>query len=197
MKLRFAAVFALLTFATFTARAQIGFYINPVANHITISTPDSGPFAFLGQDQTSRWFGGVDIGGYYDFFNMADSTVGLKAGLDIRDVIVHGGNAGLNSFLVSPRISVKPFKMPLRPYIMPSIGAGSSHSPNNDLHITRFQYAISAGADYTIAKHVDFRVIEIGYGSVSTVSSGTVGATASIPSANVLNISSGLVFRFR
>jgi hypothetical protein len=45
---------------------------------------------------------------------------------------------------------------------------------------------------------VDFRVIEVGYGSLKTVSSATVGAggNIAIPASTLLHFSSGLVFRF-
>jgi hypothetical protein len=49
-----------------------------------------------------------------------------------------------------------------------------------------------------LARHVDLRAIEIGYGSLTTVSSATVGAggNVAIPSSTLINFSSGLVFRF-
>jgi hypothetical protein len=57
---------------------------------------------------------------------------------------------------------------------------------------------IYGGADYTLARHVDFRMIEIGYGSATTVSSATVGAGGNtvIPASKMVSFSSGLVFRF-
>jgi hypothetical protein len=52
--------------------------------------------------------------------------------------------------------------------------------------------------DYPIQRHVDFRVFEIGYGSLTTVSSATVGAggNVAIPSSKLVDFSTGLVFRF-
>ena len=193
MKLWFlATAFAVLLLADSTAHAQIGFYINPIFTHVSNSTADSGPFAFLGEGGTSKEFGGVVLGGYDDFFHGTK----LTAGVDVRDSIVHADNAGLNSFMVGIRVSGKPFTLPLKPYVQGSVGVGTSHSAHSGLSISREQYGIFAGADYPIATHVDFRVIEVGYGSVTTISSDTVGGTSSIPAANLVTVSTGLVFRF-
>ncbi len=63
-----------------------GLYLNPVAIRITNSTPDTGLFAFLGQNATSHMFYGVNLGGYYDW--QAKPKVGV--GMDVRETIVHG-----------------------------------------------------------------------------------------------------------
>jgi hypothetical protein len=59
-------------------------------------------------------------------------------------------------------------------------------------------YGIFAGVDYPLGHHVDFRIFEVGYGSLATVSSATVGAggNVAIPSSTLIHFSSGLVFRF-
>ena len=193
MKLRHLVVVVALSLAAAAAQAQVGLYINPVFDHISNSTPDSGTFSFLGPNTTSRMFYGVDLGGYYDFFHGAK----VNGGVDVREVMVRGNNAGLKSFLVGARLSSHPFKAPIKPYVQASIGVGSSHAPTNALAIKKAQYGLFVGADYTLAKHVDWRVAEVGYGSVTTVSSETVGGTVSLPSDSVLSFSTGFVFRFR
>ena len=63
---------------------------------------------------------------------------------------------------------------------------------------TRAQFGVLAGADYTLHRHIDFRVIEVGYSSLSTVSSYTNGSNLnSYPASRLLSFSTGLVFRFR
>jgi len=176
-----------------TARTQVGLYFNPIVTRISISQPDSGPFAFLGTDTTSRFFGGVDIGGYADFAHER----AFDAGVDIRDIIIHGNNASLNSFMVAGRIEGKPRKFDLRPYAEFAVGAGRSKGEQSSIHITKAEVSVFAGLDYALGSHVDFRAIELGYGTVSTISSATFsGGAASVPSAGLINISSGLVFRF-
>jgi len=170
---------------------DVGLYVNPVANHITNSQPDTGTFAFLGNNVTSRTFWGADFGGYVNFYH----AHGYDAGIDIRDAIVTGNNARLNSFLVGARFIAKPIAESFKPYLQLSIGAGTSKPPTSPIKLTRFQFGLFGGLDYTLAKHVDFRAFEIGYGAVDTINSGNFNGTISFPSSRVLSISTGLVFR--
>ncbi len=211
MKLRFLVPCLALALSTLAAHAQdnpspvnpsnasttgvgpgdVGLYVNPVGIHITNSQPDFGPFAFLGDNTTSRMFWGADFGGYVNFFH----AQGFDAGIDIRDAIVTGNNARLNSFLVGGRVVAKPLAESFKPYLQLSIGAGSSKAPTSPVKITRFQYGLYGGLDYTLSKHVDFRAFEIGYGSASTINSGNFNGTVSFPASRLLSISWGLVFR--
>lgn len=196
MKLRNIAVVVVLALATLAAHAQVGLYLNPVAIRVSNSTPDVGPYAFLGQNSTSQVFYGFDLGGYYDFFHA--STNSLTAGLDIRESDLHANNAMFKSFLVGARVSGKPFARPIKPYAQISIGVGTTKAPSSAIHLSKFDYALYGGADYTLHKHVDWRIFEIGYGSVTTVSSANVGGggTLAVPSSAQISFSSGLVFRF-
>jgi hypothetical protein len=192
MRLRFVLPALALAFVTLSAQAQIGLYLNPVATRISVSSPDTGPFAFLGDNTTSRFFGGVAMGGYYDFAH----EPGFDFGADVRETIVHGNNASLNTFMVSVRVQAKPMSHGLRPYAQLGVGAGSSKAPLSAVRTTKAQFGIFAGVDYPLGKHVDFRAIEVGYGSVTPVSSGIYNPQLSRPTATLINISSGLVFRF-
>jgi hypothetical protein len=195
MKLRsLLPALALGIFSLFvpSAKAQVGLYLNPVVTRVGISTPDSGPFAFLGDNTTSRVFGGLDFGGYVDFFHRP----GYAAGIDVRDTIIHGNNANLNTFTVAARVAGNPVKFGLRPYGQLAIGAGRSKAPPSTVHITKLDWGIFGGLDLPLARHLDWRVVELGYGTVTTISSQQERANTSIPAASLLNISSGLVFRF-
>jgi hypothetical protein len=57
------------------------------------------------------------------------------------------------------------------------------------------QFGVFGGLDYTLAKHVDFRAFELGYGAVTTINSGDFGGPTTFPSSRIFSISSGLVFR--
>ncbi len=194
MNVRSFLVAAVVFLTASTLHAQYGgLYVTPIAIRISNSTADTGTFAFLGQNVTSRIFWGVNFGGYYDI-KRSDK---IAIGGDVRDSILHGNNAGLNNFLVGLRIS-RPAPERLRPYIEPFVGAGTSRAPETTIHVTKAEYGVYAGADYALGHHVDFRVIEIGYGALTTASSETIGGnggTRTIPSATLLNFSSGLVFR--
>ena len=193
MKLRFLVPALAVVLTTAAAHAQIGLYLNPVVSRIGISTPDTGPFAFLGQNTTSRIFGGVDFGGYYTFAHYPKSNISV----DLRDTIQHGNSASLNSFLFGIRASANPMVYSFQPYVQLSIGEGRSKSPLSPIHVSKLEYDIFGGIDKSISKHVDWRVVEIGYGSVQTISSQIYSGPTIIPSASLLNFSTGLVFRIR
>jgi hypothetical protein len=194
MKLRSIAAVAVLALTVLAARAQVGLYLNPVAIRVGNSSADAGSYAFLGQNSTSQVFYGYDFGGYYDFFHAGP----IAAGIDVRESDLHANNAMLRSFLVGARVSAKPFTRPIKPYAQISVGVSTTKAPASTVHVSKFDYAVYGGVDYTLQKHIDFRVLEIGYGSLTTVSSADVGGggTLNIPAANQLSFSSGLVFRF-
>jgi hypothetical protein len=194
MKLRHLATVVFLALTTIAAHAQVGLYLNPIAIRASNSVADSGPYAFLGQNSTSQVFYGYDLGGYYDFFHSGK----LSTGADVRYSDLHANNALLRDFLVGLRVSDAPFSRPFKPYIQASIGSGTTKAPDSTVHVSKLTYAVFAGVDYTLARHVDYRIFEVGYGSLTTASSATVGAggNIAIPATTLINFSTGLVFRF-
>jgi hypothetical protein len=170
---------------------DVGLYVNPVGAHITNSQADKGTFAFLGDNQTARWFYGANIGGYVNFYHAPR----FDAGVDLRDSIVASNNAHLNSFMVGARFIAKPIAESFKPYVQVSVGVGSSKPPTSPIHLNRLQFGVFGGLDYTLAKHVDFRAFELGYGAVTTINSGDFGGPTTFPSSRIFSISSGLVFR--
>ncbi len=170
---------------------DVGLYVNPIGIGINNPQADSGPFAFLGDNTTSRTFYGANIGGYVNFFHAPK----FDAGIDLRDGIVSGNGAHLNSFLVGARVVAKPIAESFKPYLQASIGVGSSKAKTSPIHLNRLQYGIYGGLDYTLAKHVDFRVFELGYGAVTTINSGDFGGTLTFGSSTLFTVSTGLVFR--
>jgi hypothetical protein len=191
MKFRLFAVVVGLALTTVAAHAQIGLYLNPVAVRVSNSTADTGPFAFLGQNSTSRVFYGVDLGGYYNFFHRGKT----EAGLDVRDSITHANKASLNSFLLGIRVATSPFSNPIRPYVQASVGVGTSRAPTSAVRTSKAQYGIFAGADYPLNRHLDFRIFEVGFASLPTSSSSTIGGTGNISASRLLSFSTGLVLR--
>jgi hypothetical protein len=206
MKLRYLATVVALALTTVAAHAQtspqdssqtqgnVGLYLNPIAVRASNSVADSGPYAFLGQNSKSQVFYGYDLGGFYDFYHAGN----LSVGFDMRLADLHANNAMLKEFLVGIRLADQPFRRPFKPYVQASFGDGSTKAPNSTVHIGKVDYGVFAGVDYSLSHHVDFRVFEVGYGSLTTVSSATVGAggNIAIPATSMLHFSSGLVFRF-
>jgi hypothetical protein len=192
MKLRFLVPALALALTTIAAQAQIGLYLNPVVSRASNSKADTGPFAFLGAGKTSQIFGGVDFGGYYEFAHFAKSDVSV----DARETVQHGDNAALNSFLVGLRVAAKPMAFNLKPYGQLSVGAGTTRSPLSSVHITKLEYGIYGGVDKALNKHVDWRIIEVGYSSLTAISSDSFGGPTP-PATSVLGFSTGFVFRIR
>jgi hypothetical protein len=195
MKLRYLASVVFLALTTVAAHAQVGLYINPIATHVSNSVQDTGPFNFLGAGSTSRTFWGVNLGGYDDFYHAAN---GISAGIDVRWDDLRANNAALKDFLIGVRISGKPFTRPYKPYFQASVGEGATKSPSSSISVKKVDYRITAGVDYTLQRHIDYRIVEVGYGKLTTISSATVGAggNIAIPQSSMLSISTGLVFRF-
>jgi hypothetical protein len=191
MKLRFLVSCLALALMTIAARAQVGLYVNPIGIHISNSKADTGPFAFLGDNVTSRTFYGANIGSYYTLFRGSK----LDAGLDLRDSIVKGNNASLNSFLIGARVSAKPINA-FKPYAALLGGVATSRAPTNPAHVSKVQYGIFGWLDYGFSSHVDFRVVEVGYGSATTANSGNFGVAFNQPSSHLFSVSTGLVFHF-
>jgi hypothetical protein len=193
--MKFRLLAALIGFALLTgaAQAQIGIYVAPTFTNISNSTPDPGTFAFLGPNTTSRLFKGVSFGAYDDFYHSGK----LDGGLDVRGGILRGDGAQLNSFLVGGRLAYKMSNPAIKPYGQLSLGVGSSKAATNPVHFSKFEYNIAGGVDYGFSSHVDWRVIEIGYGSVETISTDAITAAGSPPNSRMINFSTGLVFRIR
>jgi len=203
MKLRYLATVVALALTTVAALAQskdtprlgnTGLYFNPIATRVSNSVADYGPFAFLGQNSTSQVFYGYNMGGFYDFYHAGS----VSTGFDVRFADQHANNAMLRDFMMGIRVSGSPFERPIHPYIQASVGYGTTKAPVATVHVTKVTYAVYGGVDYQIARHVDFRVLELGYSPLTTVGSATVGAGGNIavPSSKLITFSSGLVFRF-
>ena len=192
MRLRYVLAAMVLAAVAASARAQVGVYINPVFTKISNSVPDSGPFAFLGEGSTSRNFGGLDFGAYYNISHGA----GAKYGIDVRDTTVHSNNASLNIFSLGARVESAPLVHDIRPYAEITAGAATSKAQQSQIHTTRGYFGIFGGIDYPLTRHIDFRVFEIGYGRVTVQNSFIYGSPNPIGSSSMLQVSSGLVFRF-
>ncbi len=191
MKLRLLVPCLALALTTVSLHAQGALYFDPQFTRVSNSKADTGVFAFLGEGATSRMFYGVSFGGYYDVVRGQKFDVGI----DIRDHLVHGNNASLNTFLLGPRVAYKPENSAFRPYVQLSGGEGRSKPPTNPAHINRVAYEVFAGLDHPIAKHVDYRILEVGYGNVSTISSATFGNNTTFSASHLLDFSTGFVFR--
>ena len=108
----------------------------------------------------------------------------------MRDAIQHGNNASLNSFLVGVRVAAKPMSFGgLKPYVQVSAGDGS-HARRLKATRTSINCSMASyvGADKALAKHVDWRIIEISYGRSTQSAAKTSMAPPPIPAARILTV---------
>ena len=197
MKLRrlVPAVVLVLSAAASHAQSQgnFGLYFNPLATRISNSQTDTTSFSFLGPNNTSRTFWGFQTGGYYDFFHSGP----LSAGVTIRLSDQHGNNAAIRDFQVGARVAGA-VGTRLRPYAEVTVVDGDTKPESATVRINKTAYAVYGGVDYSLARHVDLRAIEVGYGSLTTASHSTVGSGTGTPytASTLLSFSTGFVFRF-
>lgn len=182
---------ALLGIAASSAHAQSAVYFNPIVTRVSNSQADTGTFAYLGQGNKSGLRGGVSLGGYYMFGH------GSKAdfGVDVRDEWQRGGDALLNSFLIGVRAQGRVGER-LKPYAQLSGGVGSTRAPFTAVKTSKAMFKVYGGLDYTIGRHLDFRAVEVGYGSLTTVNSAQYNSALTYSASRLLSFSSGLVARF-
>ena len=194
MKLRLLLAAAVVFCTGAAAHAQVGIYLNPLATRVSNSTKDTSVFSLLGPTSTARTFWGVQYGAYYDFYHQGN----LGVGLDLRGTDVHANNGSVKDLLFGVRFSGNNIHGSWKPYAEATFGGGWTKSPGSAVSVRKPQYRIFGGLDRPIHQHVDLRAIEVGYGTLQTISSYTVGNGGGtvIPSSKVLTISAGLVFRF-
>ena len=197
MKLRSLVSAALLMTAAIGAHAQstgnIGLYFNPLATRISNSQVDPTSLSFLGPTSTSRIFWGFQMGGYYDFIHSGP----LSFGATVRFSDQHDANADIRNFQVGARVAGA-LGDHWHPYVEATVGDGSTKPEKSLVRVSKAAYNVYGGVDYSLARHLDIRAFEIGYGSLTTASESTVGQGngAAYPASKLLNFSAGFVVRF-
>lgn len=166
-----------------SVRAQFAVYGLVGASHLSGQTSPVAP-------SNSNWLYGPALGIYYTPLHLGP----VAAGLDLRGNYSTGGNQHLRGVLAGLRVSAKAPILPLRPYAQASVGvAGIRYDPTGNLpthYSNKFEYALHGGLDITVLPRIDLRVLELGYGHITGVSS-TTPATAT----NLFNVGAGIVFR--
>jgi hypothetical protein len=186
MRLRTLTLFLALTgfIPSLSAPGQIGIYGKLDITRVSLSSQNHENF------QSTGWFYGPGAGIYYDFLHLGPVSVGA----DVRGSYQFSDPNKYRSVLAGARLAVKPPVLPIKPYVQASVGLAGSSTPkigNNPTSFSnKFAYEVVGGADVTIFPAVDWRVVELGYGRVSAVSSfpGT-------PANSLFLLSTGIVLR--
>jgi hypothetical protein len=165
----------LLVITAGSAKAQVGLY---------------GEFNATHDPSISTWYRGFTAGAYGNFIHVGPVGVGL----DLRGAYATGNQYGYRNFLIGPRVEVKPPRLPIRPYLQASVGAGGNEYNGNTRlqthYSSKLQYGFIGGVDYLLTHHVDLRVAEVEYLRMSAVTGG-----APSPAINLVAVGAGVVLR--
>jgi hypothetical protein len=178
MKLRWLTFLLTLAMSTSAAHGQVGIYGNFATLH-------------LSNNGANSWSYGPGGGIYYDFVHLGP----IHIGGDLRGNVLWGNQVNYWSGLGGVRVVVKPPLLPFRVYGQGSAGVGGTKASGNvgnlpNSYNNKFQWDVFGGTDVTLLPHIDWRVVELGYGRMSGATSGTVA-----PSVGVFTLSSGIVLR--
>jgi opacity protein-like surface antigen len=185
MKLRLMSVSLLAMATAGVCHGQIGIYGKYDATRFKDN--NSG---------ASKWFNGPTFGVYDDFVHLGPVSLGA----DLRGNFSYSGSYRYRTGLVGLRGAVKVPLVSLKPYVQGSIGVAGTgftgpYAPGisgGDHFSNKFAYQVMGGVDYTVLPHLDFRLVELGYGQVT----GTTGSPGN-PRSDVFSIGAGVVLRLR
>jgi hypothetical protein len=182
MNRRWACLFSIvLLFAATAGHAQLAVYGKLDATHVKDNV-----------NNTSTWFYGPGFGVYDNFLHFGPVALGA----DVRANFLTGSDYNFRSVLGGVRLTAKPPLLPIRPYVEGLVGeAGTKFKSTSTTllpshYSNKLAYQVVGGLDWTLLPHLDFRVVELGYGRVSPVSS-----TTNSPSSSITSLSSGIVIR--
>jgi hypothetical protein len=208
MILRKAVLLVAAALVTTTiAHAQFGVYGTVTVNRLT--GIQGSPNATGAVNNSVDPIGGT-AGVYYDFMKLGP----VRLGADLRGTItnskqgayttsrgagtrIYSGLGGLRAVFHTPFAPVKPYIQAsagigrsdyglLTPNTTVTVGGSSAQITGEAIH-NNFQYEGFAGVDVRVLPVMDFRVVEVGYGALTSF--GATGHTYPIGT-----ISSGLVF---
>ena len=163
---------------------------------IFAAAPANAQFGIYGQyngthdSSVPAWYKGGTGGAYANLIGFGPAHLGM----DLRATYSSGDQYNYRSFLIGPRLEVKPPLIPLRPYVQGSIGIGGNRyvgTPSLQQHFNnKLQYGVGGGLDFTLFPLFDLRLIDIQYLRMSAVTSGQLA-----PPTNLFTIGAGLVLR--
>jgi len=141
-----------------------------------------------GDSTKTNWPFGPTIGFYNDFSHAGPIYLGSDSRLEFAR-----GSYSSNALLFGLRLAAKPVAVPLKPYIQASLGMVHFNKTDLNASSTNLEYRIAGGLDYTLLPHVDWRVIEIGGGSIFDYNIGN----GTHQGNSLTTYSTGVVFRIR
>jgi hypothetical protein len=184
---RILRITLLLLSASTISHAQTGIYATFDASRYVEKNVFFTPPA-NSDNSENGWLYGPAVGLYSDFIHAGP----IRFGTDVRGEFIRGANnASRNDVLLGLRLAVKPPVLPIKPYIQGSAGVAVTHGPGSGGSSTNLQYRVAGGVDYTILPHIDWRVIEVGEGSLVNYTFGS----GLHQSNSLLTLATGIVLR--
>jgi hypothetical protein len=137
--------------STFSLHAQLGLY-----GGFTVQNPGVPPASGY------QFYGGT-FGAYLASGRLAI----LNVGLDLRGSFTKSGSDSFSSGAIGPRVGLNLHVIPLHPYLEATAGLGNLNITETSSNVTRFEYQLLGGLDYTVFPRIDWRVAEFTYGGLS------------------------------
>lgn len=169
MRLRFFLLVTALLALPYAAHAQRGVYVNFEAEHVGSSAGAS-----------DQWVYGPQFG----FQSVIGHAGPLYLGWNLQGSILSHGDAKLNSGMAGLYLTANTHVIPFRPYIEALAGVGGYNYGQKQSITNSFQYTVNGGLFSTILPHVDWRVIEVGGGELTSHNN------------NLFHLSTGVMVRF-
>ena len=141
----------LLALSPLSLHAQLGLY-----GGFTVQNPGVPPASGY------QFYGGT-FGAYLASGRLAI----LNVGLDVRGSFTKNGSDSFNSGAIGPRVGLNLHVIPLHPYVEATAGLGNLNINETSSDVTRFEYQLLGGLDFTIFPRIDWRVAEFSYGGLS------------------------------
>jgi hypothetical protein len=142
----------------FTAVLLAASALFAVPGHAQAGIGASFSEAHIGPDATEPWI-------YGPTFSLQDEHgKSVKSGLDVRFSYLRHNGLGVNSLIAGPRFAF-PVKHPkIKPYLEVLFGYLGVENRIGRPLANHFDFQFVAGIDHTLAKHLDWRVIEYSFG---------------------------------
>jgi hypothetical protein len=111
---------------------------------------------------------GVTLGAYFARSHAAFFSFGVDARGTHQTST--DGVTQLTGGLIGPRLAFRTPVLGFKPYVEALGGAAHVEyiKSNEGVSTTNFQYQLLGGADLTVLPHIDWRVLEFGYGGIFT-----------------------------
>jgi hypothetical protein len=205
MKLRSITLVLAVTLVSAAAHAQSGVYLTFDAQQFTQEGVDV-PAHPNSADIDRPWLYGPGYGVYYDVTRLpylgklktGPVIFGIDGRGDTLRLSEYGSEFARQDGLFSIRVATRDKIAGVTPYAQGGFGIAHTKVPFRTAFSNNFIYQFSIGADKTIHKNIDWRVVEASAGFLANYSTGYYPAGyGPNQSSYLVTLGTGLVFRLK